>query len=201
MHTIKVDGTDYIPLAIALNGINQTPVEDVVPRKEVNDLEYKLIGVMHSVDKWLEGDELNQDEVNRAATMREKTLNIVEELQKKLNDYKKFVGEIRVTSENHAVIIDTEHTEYIDKRVAECLKYLAVKQAKQEVAKQMSVEIEHEIAEALKSNYKALSEFEQSDELYYRVKGKIDALRGIQDFVVELEKKYIGETNVSNTNK
>ena len=43
-----------------------------------NKLEYTLIGVMHSVDKWLEGDELEQDEVNRAATMREKTLRLIE---------------------------------------------------------------------------------------------------------------------------
>lgn len=62
-----------------------------------------------------------------------------------------------------------------------------------EVARKMSAEMEHEIAEALKSNYVALSEFEQADELYYRVKGKIDALRGIQDFLAEIEKKYIGE--------
>lgn len=45
---------------------------------EIKRLEYTLLGVMHSVDKWLEGDELKQDEVNRAATMREKTLQIVE---------------------------------------------------------------------------------------------------------------------------
>lgn len=37
-----------------------------------------LYGVMHSVDKWLDGDELKQDEVNRAATMREKTLRLLE---------------------------------------------------------------------------------------------------------------------------
>ncbi len=47
--------------------------------KEVNDnLAYTIVGVMLSVDKWLEGDELEQDEVIRAATMREKTLQIVE---------------------------------------------------------------------------------------------------------------------------
>lgn len=48
---------------------------------ENKDLLYKLTGVMHSVDKWLDGDELKQDEVNRASTMREKTLQIVENLQ------------------------------------------------------------------------------------------------------------------------
>lgn len=50
--------------------------------------EYTLLGVMHFVDKWLDGNELEQDEVNRARIMREKTLEIVEELQaenKKLN--------------------------------------------------------------------------------------------------------------------
>jgi hypothetical protein len=54
-------------------------------RKKVESLEYALIGVMHSVDKWLEGDELNQNEVNRAATMREKTLQIIENLQAEID--------------------------------------------------------------------------------------------------------------------
>ena len=48
--------------------------------KAYDKLEYTLEGVMHSVDKWLDGAELEQDEVNRAATMREKTLKIVENL-------------------------------------------------------------------------------------------------------------------------
>lgn len=39
---------------------------------------YIIRGVMHSVDKWLDGKELEQDEVNRAVTMREKTLRIIE---------------------------------------------------------------------------------------------------------------------------
>jgi hypothetical protein len=50
-------------------------------QKENDDLFFKLQGVMWSVDKWLDGDELKQDEVNRAITMREKTLQITEELQ------------------------------------------------------------------------------------------------------------------------
>lgn len=55
-------------------------------REEIRRLEYALLGVMHSVDKWLEGDELKQDEVNRAITMREKTLSIVEGLQAENTD-------------------------------------------------------------------------------------------------------------------
>ena len=71
--------TDSIVLrSYAAELVKAIPTADVVPKSEVDDLEYKLIGVMHSVDKWLEGDELEQDEVNRAITMREKTLRIVE---------------------------------------------------------------------------------------------------------------------------
>ena len=50
-------------------------------KREVINLELTLRGVMHSVDKWLEGDELKQNEVDRAVTMREKTLQIVERLK------------------------------------------------------------------------------------------------------------------------
>ena len=53
-------------------------------RAEIKRLEYTLLGVMHRVDKWLDGDELKQNEVDRAATMREKTLQIVEEKEAKI---------------------------------------------------------------------------------------------------------------------
>lgn len=69
---------------------------DLIKRlqSENEDLFYKLTGVMHSVDKWLDGDELKQDEVNRAATMREKTLQIVENLQSENERLKKKVEEL-----------------------------------------------------------------------------------------------------------
>ena len=57
-------------------------------KKRADDIEYILLGVMHFVDKWLEGDELEQDEVNRAITMREKTLRIIENLQEEIECYK-----------------------------------------------------------------------------------------------------------------
>lgn len=44
----------------------------------LEDQAYIILGVMHSVDKWLDEKELEQDEVNRAATMREKVLRIIE---------------------------------------------------------------------------------------------------------------------------
>ena len=47
--------------------------------KKRDELELTLEGVMWNVDKWLEGNELNQDPVNRAITMREKLLKILGE--------------------------------------------------------------------------------------------------------------------------
>ena len=120
----------------------------------------------------------------------------VEELKKKLNDYKKFVGEIRVTSENHAVIIDTEHTEYIDKRVAEGLKNLAVKQAKQEAYKEVFEEIEEYISTMVAFSTKELNSYDGLNMPQIIIpfcKGEISALWGISDFIAELKKKYIGE--------
>ena len=62
-------------------------------KAENDDLFYKLTGVMWSVDKWLEDDELNQHEVNRAITMREKTLQITEELQAEIERLNSFIKE------------------------------------------------------------------------------------------------------------
>lgn len=47
--------------------------------KKRDDLALMLEGVMLNVDKWLDGDELNQDPVNRAITMREKILYLLGE--------------------------------------------------------------------------------------------------------------------------
>lgn len=47
--------------------------------KENDELFYKLVGVMHFVDKFLEGDELELDEVQRADLMREKVLKALED--------------------------------------------------------------------------------------------------------------------------
>lgn len=65
---------------------------DLINRQQakIENLEYKLFGVMHFVDKWLDGAELEQDEVNRAATMREKTLQITEKQQAEIERLKAF---------------------------------------------------------------------------------------------------------------
>lgn len=73
-------------------------VLDLISRleKENNDLFLELEGVMWSVDKWLDGDELKQDKVNRAITMREKTLQITEKQQAEIERLK---AEIKETNE------------------------------------------------------------------------------------------------------
>ena len=97
------------------------PAADVVPRSEADKLEYTLLGVMHCVDKWLDGDELEQDEVNRAITMRENTLRIVENLQAEVE---RLNGELIVESTRRKNAVIAYHS------------------AKQEVAREIFEEIE-----------------------------------------------------------
>ncbi len=65
-----------------------------------------------------------------------------------------------------------------------------------EVANKICCEIEEEIVAALESNYRALKEWDDGRcndyilEMVNRIKGKIDALRGMEAFVEELKKKY-----------
>lgn len=66
------------------------------------------------------------------------------------------------------------------------------KEAEQEVAREIVAEIEQEIKLALDSNYKARNNNGYGEFGEY-VNGKIHALRGIDDFIAELRKKYIGE--------
>ena len=51
-------------------------------------------------------------------------------------------------------------------------------------------EIEREINDALQSNYEVLPQIEESEALWNRVNGKIDALRGMRGFIDGLKEKY-----------
>ena len=62
-----------------------------------------------------------------------------------------------------------------------------------DIAREIFEEIEQKIAAALKSNYKVLPQVIDSYEIYHTVQGKISALRGINDFIDELKKKYESE--------
>lgn len=72
------------------------------------------------------------------------------------------------------------------------------KMASQKVARGIFEEIEAEITEALKCNYKRRTEYytkerfkKEDGEFINTVNGKIDALRGIDGFIDEIKKKYI----------
>ena len=72
-------------------------------------------------------------------------------------------------------------------------RYLVeLKQAKQDIAREIFEDIHKEIELALDSNYKARNNNGYGEFGEY-VNGKIHALRGIEDFLAEIEKKYIGE--------
>ena len=109
--------------------IENFPTADVVPSEQVDNLEYTLAGVMHSVDKWLEGDELNQHEVNRAATMREKTLRIVENARSEVA--KEIFKEIAVAFASHYCSClpsgANEHYEYYEGDLADAIAELKKK--------------------------------------------------------------------------
>lgn len=75
-----------------------------------------------------------------------------------------------------------------------------LEKAKAEVASRVLEEIQKEIEAALESNYKARNERNESrqwnrinDNFINTVNGKISALRGINDFIIELKKKYTRE--------
>jgi hypothetical protein len=57
-----------------------------------------------------------------------------------------------------------------------------------DVVEQIFTEIEKEIEEALKSNYRCKT---TDDDVFCRINGKIDALRGVQYFIEELKKKFM----------
>ena len=65
-----------------------------------------------------------------------------------------------------------------------------LKTERKSVAVEIFEELEREINDALQSNYKVLPVIEESEALWNRVSGKIDALRGIGGFIDKLKKKY-----------
>jgi predicted nucleic acid-binding Zn ribbon protein len=59
------------------------------------------------------------------------------------------------------------------------------------IAREICSKICREINDALQSNYKVLPQIEQSEALWNRVSGKIDALRGIDGFIADLLEEYM----------
>ena len=119
----KINGSDY-------QCFEDDDVLDLIARQqeEIDNLTYTLWGVMHSVDKWLDGTELEQDEVNRSVTMREKTLRIVEEKQAEIerleNEVKLLIQNSITEKFSHCVLcgngaIITKSLEDYDKIIAD----------------------------------------------------------------------------------
>lgn len=76
-----------------------------------------------------------------------------------------------------------------------------LEKSEREVAQKIFREIEEEIVAALDSNYNALRIRLEKDAVHANdggfmdlVNGKINALRGIEYFIEELKKKYVGGT-------
>ena len=146
-------------------------------------LEYILMGVMHSVDKWLEGEELNHDETNRAIIMREKTLQIVEKQQAEIRRYKNCYEQVKWER---------------DLFEEQC------KTAKAEAIKEFAEDVCGEIDDAIHSNYNAKEEREAKckklgipidaeDSYLMYCEGKIHALSGIRNYIFNLVKEMVGD--------
>ena len=84
--------------------------------KQRDDLELTLEGVMWNVDKWLEDKELEQDPVNRAITMREKTLNIVETMPQKIFSELELNSDIMQTPNGICMFIKADNYTNIKKK-------------------------------------------------------------------------------------
>lgn len=79
------------------------------------DLFHQLEGVMHFVDKWLEGYELQHHPVNRASMMRDKTLRIIEEKDQMIELLKKENKLLNYQKNNLIQLLaaSNKHTDFI----------------------------------------------------------------------------------------
>lgn len=101
-------------------------IEELTDKEHIEGLEYILMGVMHSVDKWLEGEELDEGEVNRAATMREKVLRIIEDKDARIQELKVKLRESEILRESAyrvvGEVVDTPNPfNDTDKRINDAL--------------------------------------------------------------------------------
>lgn len=152
--------------------LDKLPAADVVPKSEVDGLEYKLAGIMHSVDKWLEGDELEKDEVNRAITMREKTLRLIETANAEIERLRK---ENEILSRNADTAFQDGLNEAQD---------LYKEQIKAEVARVIFAEIRNIILDDSNDSDETMAYDEQAAAYY-----EAEFCRIVEQ-IKQLEKKY-----------
>ena len=152
------------------NAIDTKIILDLINRlqAEIENLEYKLLGVMHFVDKWLDGAELEQDEVNRASAMREKTLQIIEKQQAEIERLKKAYKQC--AWERDAFVGDFD--EMVEKEIS--ILKMDINEIKEEAIK--------EFAERLK---------EETNRVYYV---ESIALLNVHEIIDNLVKERVGDT-------
>lgn len=158
----------------------QATEADVVPRAEYDRLNLLLASTTERSENRKEAD------VDEILTLRLEVDELTEELTRRCEEYEKEIFAKQKSLDNYALQYGTVrcHQKVIDK-------------AKAEVAREIFEEIEREIVAALRSNYNAKQERVEKqipdDFVSYMCEGKIAALRGIDDFLAELKKKYIGD--------
>lgn len=178
-----------------VQSIKMTDIVDLINRQQAENenLEYKLLGVMHFVDKWLDGAELEQDEVSRASAMREKTLQIVEKHQSELQVYKKALSKSSCVFNpiGDALVFTTTQEEYVK----------TIKHIQDAAIKEFAQTLRKEIDEALENNHTIKTKridkliergIRSNDDFCHIVDGKILALRGIDVFIENLVKERTG---------
>ena len=114
----------------------------------------------------------------------------VDRLNKELDELAEEYSDLIVEKDQLFDIADKQSIEIVALKIANKKMYSAIEGIKAEVAREIFEEIEREITDALKSNYKVLPLIEQSEALWNNVNGKINALRGIEYFIEELKEKY-----------
>jgi hypothetical protein len=123
----------------------------------------------------------------------------IEEMAKVLGEIQEF-GINRPRDEERYPVLYPSNKEVADYLISKSYRKAS------DVAREIFEEIEKEIKLALESNYKAYSErikkpiVDMADEFIGWVEGKITALRGIEDFISELKKKYESEGEKDNGN-
>lgn len=91
---------------IANNALSTSPTtyHNPADAEEIEQLEYTLLGVMHSVDKWFDEVDESVDEVNRAAQAREIALQAIEKRDEALKQAREALGGIIKTYEDDFAI-------------------------------------------------------------------------------------------------
>lgn len=99
----------------------------------------------------------------------------------------------------HSVIDEVPTENVVSRAEADKARQVGYEQGKREIARQILKELHEEILAARKSNFEAIREREikhnvnrYEDTFCYYCDGKIHALDGIDYFIAELEKKYVG---------